>query len=212
MELLEIIKQHPIIPVYYHDDPETCQSVLKSCYDGGVRVFEFVNRGDRALTNFQILQDFRNRNFPDLKLGIGTIKNAKQARQFIDLKTDFIVSPIFNAAIGDLTKEENIPWFPGCMTPTEVSWAIEAGCELIKIFPGNIVGSGFIKALKAVFPESNFMPTGGVKLSEDNLKQWFTAGVTAVGIGSSLFSSDKTFDSIQQDLKNAFDLIKSFKN
>lgn len=185
--ILNIIEEYPIIPVFYDDDPAHCENIIKACYKGGVRVFEFVNRGNKGFQNFEYLYNLSKDNFPDLKLGIGTIKNRKEAEQFISLGADFVVSPIFDAEIAEYCQQANIFWVPGCMTPTEINMAEKSNVKLVKIFPGNTLGPSYIKSIKPLFPNLKFMPTGGVEVDESNIAAWLDAGVTSVGLGSKLF-------------------------
>ncbi|WP_316788573.1 bifunctional 4-hydroxy-2-oxoglutarate aldolase/2-dehydro-3-deoxy-phosphogluconate aldolase [Pedobacter frigoris] len=184
---LSHIEQYPVIPVYYHEDPEICKAIVKACYDGGIRVFEFTNRGENALDNFKILLEYRNEHFKDLQLGIGTIKNIQQAQAYLDLGADFLVSPIVKEDIARLASSNNTLWIPGCMTPTEINFAEELGASLVKLFPGDTLGPGFLKAIKPLFPKLKFMPTGGVDVNKENIDQWLSAGVTSLGFGSKLF-------------------------
>jgi len=184
---LQQIKKYPVIPVYYHDDLQVCLDTVKACYVGGIRVFEFVNRGSQALTNFKELKAFRDAHLPELYLGIGTIKSAKQAEDYLALGADFIVSPIVKAEIAAITLNNDVLWIPGCMTPTEISLAEDLGAPLVKLFPGSTLGPDFLKAINPLFPEMRFMPTGGVNPDEASIAKWFSAGVTAVGMGSKLF-------------------------
>lgn len=186
--VLDQIVSHPVIPVYYNDDVNTCLEVLGACYDGGIRVFEFTNRGEQALDNFKALQEKRDAQYPDLILGIGTIKTSVQARAYIKIKADFIVSPIVTRELAAITKQEGIFWIPGCMTPSEIALAEELEATLVKLFPGDILGASFLKAIKPLFPNIKFMPTGGVDISTENITEWLQAGVTALGFGSKLFS------------------------
>ncbi|WP_114779621.1 beta/alpha barrel domain-containing protein [Botryobacter ruber] len=189
--VLEKIQESPVIPVYYNADPETCKAVLDACYAGGLRVFEFVYRGDKALENFKILKKVASEKYPDLKLGIGTIKDSESAEAFIAAGADFIVSPIMDADVAKTVHQHDLLWIPGCMTPTEINQAEKAGASLVKLFPGDTLGSGFLKAIKALFPNLLFMPTGGVAPTEESIGEWFGAGVKAVGLGSKLFEADK---------------------
>lgn len=191
MNLLDIIKQHPIIPVYYNDDPTQCIDELKKCYDGGIRVFEFVNRGSNALENFKILLSYKNQFLPALKLGIGTIKTAQQAKEFAEAGAEFLVSPIIKKEIAEVAKAYKLEWIPGCMTPTEIALAEELEANLVKLFPGDTLGPNFLKAIKPLFPNLKFMPTGGVDITEASIKTWRQAGVFSVGIGSKLFETPK---------------------
>ncbi len=187
-DILQTIAKHPVIPVYYHDDSNTCIEVLKASYAGGIRVFEFVSRGPNALENFRLLVDYKKANLPDLVLGIGTIKTAEQAQDFIDAGADFIVSPIVLKSIAEVTLDRGILWIPGCMTPTEIALAESLGAPLVKLFPGDTLGPNFLKAIRPLFPNVKFMPTGGVDVEEKNIRGWFDAGVYSVGLGSKLFN------------------------
>jgi len=189
MNILETIQAYPVIPVYYNDDAEKCIEVIKQCYSGGIRVFEFVNRGAKALENFKILLEYKKENLPDLKLGIGTIKTAVQAREFAEAGTEFLVSPIVKAEIAGVAKEYNLDWIPGCMTPTEIALAEELEAKLVKLFPGDTLGPNFLKAIKPLFPTLKFMPTGGVDTTKESIKSWRQAGVFSVGLGSKLFAA-----------------------
>lgn len=186
-QVIDQILKSPVIPVFYDDDVDTCIKVLKSCYAGGIRVFEFVNRGPFAEQNFKILRNYKEEHFPDLKLGIGTIMHGDDADRFIELGTDFLVSPIFSECVVATARKNEILWIPGCMTPTEIADAQFSGCTFIKLFPGDTLGPGFLKSIKPIFPKLRFMPTGGVDCSEESISKWFDAGVSAVGLGSKLF-------------------------
>lgn len=186
-KLLNHIANYPVIPVFYADDLDKCIAVLKASYAGGIRVFEFVHRGSNALQNFQALLAYKKENLPDLALGIGTIKTVELAQQYIDLGAEFIVSPIIVPAIAAITIAKGILWIPGCMTPTEIALAESLAIPLVKLFPGDSLGPGFLKSIKPIFPNTKFMPTGGVDIAADNVKAWKQAGVFAIGIGSKLF-------------------------
>lgn len=182
------ILSYPVLPVYYHDDPATCLAVAEACYKGGIRVFEFVHRGANALGNFEALWAHRQQHMPELLLGIGTVKDGATAQRYIDLGADFIVSPVVKAEIARVTIDNGILWIPGAMTPTEISLAEDLGAPLVKVFPGDTLGPGFVKAVKPLFPSMGFMPTGGVSAEASNIASWFAAGVSAVGLGSKLFA------------------------
>ena len=185
---LDHILKYPVLPVYYHDDAQTCIDVVNACYQGGIRVFEFVNRGANALDNFKQLLDYRQKHLPELLLGIGTIKDAVTAAAYIAAGADFIVSPVVKPEIAEVTLKQDILWIPGCMTPTELSSAEDLGAPLVKLFPGDTLGAGFLKAIKPLFPAMRFMPTGGVNPTQESIEGWFGAGVSAVGLGSKLFA------------------------
>lgn len=205
---IEHIQQYPAIPVYYNDDPEICTQVLQACYDGGIRVFEFTNRGDKAPDNFKTMVKYRDENLPDLLLGIGTIKNTTQAGQYILLGADFLVSPIIKEDISKLAFKHQKLWIPGCMTPTEINYAEELGAPLIKLFPGDTLGPGFLKAIKPLFPKLKFMPTGGVDITKESIDNWLNAGVSAIGFGSKLFVKPDTENGYKWLTENCRHLMK----
>ncbi len=212
-EAINKIIDYPAIPVYYDDNLETCRAVVKACYEGGIRLFEFVNRGTKAPENFEALLKLKS-SLPELSLGIGTIKTASEAKLYLEMGADFIVSPVFNPDIAPLTLQRDILWIPGCMTPTEVHQAEAAGAPLVKLFPGSSLGPEFLKAIKPLFPGMRFMPTGGVSTEEANLKQWFTAGVTAVGMGSQLFKAPEAavgFDWLSQRASELMKRVQALK-
>ena len=196
---LKFIQDYPVIPVYYHEDEQTCIEVLKATYAGGIRVFEFTNRGEKAAENFKALLAYRNEHFKDMQLGIGTIKTVAQAEAYIQSGADFIVSPIVRADLAEVCAANHILWIPGCMTPTEINLAEELGAPLVKLFPGDTLGIGFLKAIKPLFPGLKFMPTGGVDVNKENIDNWLNAGVTALGFGSKLF--------MQPDKANNYDWL-----
>lgn len=181
----------PMVPVFYHPDVEVCKNVIRACYAGGVRAFEFTNRGDFAHEIFSQLSKWALHECPDLVLGIGSIIDAPTAALYLQLGANFVVGPLFNKDIALVCNRRSVPYCPGCLTPTEVGMAQEAGCDFIKIFPGDVVGTNLIKGLLAPMPWTKLMVTGGVAPEKDNLTQWFNAGVFCVGMGSKLFPSDK---------------------
>ena len=179
-----------MVPVFYNSDIEVSKKIVKACYEGGVRAFEFTNRGEFAHEVFGELVKYAAKECPEMIMGIGSIVDAPTAALFIQLGANFIVGPLFNPEVAKIANRRLVPYAPGCGTVSEVGYAQEAGCDLCKVFPGDVLGTGFIKGLKAPMPWSNLMVTGGVKPEEANLKSWFDAGVTCVGMGSNLFPND----------------------
>lgn len=180
-----------MVPVFYHNDIETAKKVLKACYDGGVRAFEFTNRGDFAHEVFAELVKYAAEECPDMAVGAGSVVDSPTAALYIQLGACFIVGPMFNPEIARLCNRRMVPYSPGCGTVTEVGNAQEAGCDLCKVFPGDVLGPAFVKSLMAPMPWSKIMVTGGVEPTEENLRSWFRAGVFCVGMGSKLFPSDR---------------------
>lgn len=189
-KIIGAIREQAMLPLFYHDDRDICVAVATTLYEAGVRVLEFTNRGDQALENFKALVQLRDSQFRDLLLAVGTIRNAEQANRFINAGADFLISPVFDADVCDAAYLQKILWIPGCMTPTEIHRAENAGCRLVKLFPGNVLGPGFVSGIKELFPSLHFMPTGGVDITEESIGSWFKAGVCAVGMGSKLISKE----------------------
>jgi len=180
-----------IVPVFYHKDIEVAKLVVKACYDGGVRVFEFTNRGDFAHELFGELNKWAAQECPELMLGVGSIIDAGTASLYIQLGANFIVAPLINEEVARTCNRRKVLWAPGCGSLTEISKAEELGAEIVKVFPGSSVGGpGFVSAVKGPCPWTSIMPTGGVEPTEENLTKWFKAGVTCVGMGSNLFPKE----------------------
>ena len=196
-----------LVPVFNHTDSTVAKNVLDACYRGGVRVFEFTNRGENALSVFEDLVHHAKK-YDDLLLGIGTIFSAEDAEKFIGVGAKFVVSPAMVPELAHYCTSENVLWVPGCGTVTEIHQALELGAKVVKAFPGNVLGPGFVKSVKAVFPKVPIMPTGGVAPTEENLKAWFDAGVTCVGMGSKLIAKDTLVSGDYSGLEN---LVKSAK-
>jgi 2-dehydro-3-deoxyphosphogluconate aldolase/(4S)-4-hydroxy-2-oxoglutarate aldolase len=190
IQVMTAMKETGIVPVFYNGSLEVSKNVLKACYDGGIRAFEFTNRGDFAHEVFGELVKYAAKECPEMILGIGSIVDAPTAVLYIQLGANFIVGPLFNPEIAKVANRRLIPYAPGCGSVSEVGFAQEMGCDICKVFPGDVLGTGFVKGLKAPMPWSNLMVTGGVKPEEANLKGWFDAGVTCVGMGSNLFPAD----------------------
>lgn len=191
LQVLGAMSSTGMVPVFYHKDAEVAKNVVKACYDGGVRAFEFTNRGDFAQEVFAELVKFAAKECPELILGIGSIVDPATAAMYLQLGANFVVGPMFNAEIARVCNRRLVPYTPGCGSVTEISAAQEVGCDLCKIFPaGNVGGPSFVKNVKAPMPWSMLMVTGGVEPTEENLTAWIKAGVTCVGMGSNLFPSD----------------------
>lgn len=190
MQVIAAAKETGMVPVFFHKDVEVAKQVVKACYEGGVRVFEFVNRGDFAHETFAEVVKFTAKECPDMIMGIGSIVDPATAVLYIQLGANFIVGPMFNPEISKVANRRLIPYMPGCGSVSEVGAAQESGCDVCKVFPGDVLGASFVKGLKAPMPWSLLMVTGGVKPEEANMKTWFDAGVTCVGMGSNLFPAD----------------------
>ena len=216
IEVFLKMQETGIIPVFYHSDIELCKAVVKACYAGGVRVFEFTNRDDFALEVFSELNKFAIKHFPDMILGIGTILDAGTTAMYIQAGANFVVSPIMNPDMAKVCNRKKVLWIGGCETLTEISQAEELGAEIVKIFPGEMFRPSFIKALKAPMPWTNVMVTGGVSPTKESIEEWFNAGVSCVGMGSQLFPKEvlkeKNFDYIEEKVKTAIQIVREWRN
>src|SRR5664279_622333 len=199
-KIIQAITQQGALPLYFHQDEEISIKIVQVLYESGIRVIEYTNRGKQALKNFRSIKKETYKQFPDLILGLGTVMDPKTASKGIQNGADFLVSPGYSRDLSKFADNENMLWIPGCITPTELFLAQDDGLRLVKLFPANTVGPGFVKSVKEVFPELLYMPTGGV--NSENIESWFRAGVSVVGMGSSLISHEMV------DNKN-FDLLKS---
>jgi 2-dehydro-3-deoxyphosphogluconate aldolase / (4S)-4-hydroxy-2-oxoglutarate aldolase len=216
LQVAQAMVETGLVPLYYHKDIEICKKALKACYDGGARVFEFTNRGDFAHEVFAELSKYAIKELPGMMLGVGSVVDAGTCSLYIQLGTNFIVSPLFNPDMAKVCNRRKILWIPGCGTISEIGQAEELGAEIVKIFPGLAVGGpDFVKSILAPCPWTSIMPSGGVSTSEDNLKSWFNAGVACVGIGSQIFTSDiikeGRFEKITQAIKETLEIINMLK-
>lgn len=206
-----------VIPVFYHSDPTLMKDVLKACYEGGIRSFEFTNRGDFAHEVFGELIKWAAKALPEMILGTGSVIDAPTAALYMQLGSNFIVSPILKEEMALVCNRRKVPWMPGCGSATEISRAEELGAEVVKIFPGSSVGGPtFVKAFLGPSPWSSIMPTGDVEPTMENLSAWFKAGVYCVGMGSKLISNDiireGNFEKLRERSAFALDLVAKIRN
>ena len=204
-----------MVPLFYHPDIEVAKSVLKACYDGGARLMEFTSRGDFAFEIFSDLIKYAIAELPGMILGVGSVTDAASASQYMLAGANFIVTPVFREDIAIVCNRRKVLWSPGCGSLTEIATAEELGCELVKLFPGSTYGPGFVKAIKGPQPWTSIMPTGGVSTEEDNLRGWFDAGVSCVGMGSKLISKEilanKAYVQLKEDVASTLALIKKIR-
>ena len=148
-------------------------------------------------------------------VGIGSVVDPGTAALYIQSGANFVVGPLFNPEIAPVCNRRLIPYCPGCGSVSEVGMAQEAGCDICKVFPGDVLGPAFVKGLKAPMPWSQVMVTGGVKPTKENLEGWFKAGVTCVGMGSNLFPKEaiaaKDWGAITALCSEALNIIKAIK-
>jgi len=210
-----IIKQG-MLPLYFNADETTTIETLRALYSAGIMALEYTNRGDAALANFKKMVEVRNAEMPGLLLGVGTIKNMHHTNDYIHAGADFLVSPGFVKEVAEYAVANDIFYAPGCMTPSEIIAAENAGIQFIKLFPGNMLGPSFLSGIKDIFPKLLFMPTGGVDTTKENIESWFKAGVSAVGMGSKLVSKEvmanKQYDWLTEETKKVLGLISSIRS
>jgi 2-dehydro-3-deoxyphosphogluconate aldolase / (4S)-4-hydroxy-2-oxoglutarate aldolase len=215
LQVYQALHDFPVVAVYNHPDPAVCIAVVEACYRGGMRVFEFTNRGDMAHAVFAEIFDYIRRQCPQLILGVGTIMDAPSATLYRQMGANFVVSPVLNEEVAKVCHRYKIGWIPGVGTLSEISWAESMGAEIVKIFPGNVLKPEFIKAVHSPMPWTSMMVTGGVQPNEENLRTWFEAGVTCVGMGERLVPDawvrEGRFDDIAQAVADSLRWAKIYK-
>jgi 2-dehydro-3-deoxyphosphogluconate aldolase/(4S)-4-hydroxy-2-oxoglutarate aldolase len=216
LQVVAAMQEVGMVPVFYNADIEISKEVLKACYDGGARVFEFTNRGDHAHEVFGELVKYANKELPGMIVGVGSVVDAPTAALYIQLGANFVVGPLFNPEIAPICNRRLIPYCPGCGSMSEVGKAQELGCDVCKVFPGDVLGTAFVKGLKAPMPWSQIMVTGGVKPTKENLAGWFGAGAMCVGMGSNLFPKEaiqaKDWAAITRLVAESIAIIKEVTN
>ncbi|MRX69418.1 2-dehydro-3-deoxyphosphogluconate aldolase / (4S)-4-hydroxy-2-oxoglutarate aldolase [Flavobacterium resistens] len=216
IEVAQQMKENGMVPLFFHSDIELSKKVLKACYDGGSRLMEFTSRGDFAHEVFGELNKYALAELPGMMLGVGSVTDAASASLYMSLGANFIVTPVFREDIAIACNRRKVLWSPGCGTLTEIARAEEFGCEIVKLFPADIYGPEFIKAIKGPCPWTNIMPTGGVYPTVESLSSWLNAGATCVGLGSQLISKDildkQDFDGLKVKVSQVLEIIKNIKN
>ena len=205
-----------ILPLYFNADETISVEILRAIYRAGIKAVEYTNRGEEALRNFGKLVAVRNSEMSDMLLGIGTIKNVAQAQSYMAAGADFLVSPGFVKEVADYAISNDIFYAPGCMTPSDIIAAENAGVTFIKLFPGDMLGPKFLSSIKAIFPKLLFMPTGGVDTTRENITGWYKAGVCAVGMGSNLVSKkrmeEQDYAGIEAITREVLALVQDIKS
>lgn len=205
-----------LVPLFFHSDLEVSREVLKACYNGGARLLEFTSRGDFAIEVFRELNAYARKELPEMILGVGSVTDAAAAGMYMQYGANFVVTPVLREDIALICNRRKVLWSPGCATLSEIARAEELGCEIVKVFPGGTLGPGFVKAIKGPCPWTSIMITGGVSPEESNLKGWFDAGATCVGMGSKLITKDvlaeKNYSKIEEQVREAMDIIKQVRN
>ena len=204
-----------MVPLFYHSDFQVAKNILQACYNGGARLIEFTNRGDFAIEVFSKLIKFASKELPGMIVGIGSVTDSAAASQYMLLGANFVVTPVLREDIAIVCNRRKVLWIPGCGSLSEIAKAEEMGCELIKLFPGNVYGPDFIKSVKAPQPWSSIMPTGGVSIEQSNLLGWFKAGADCVGLGSKLISKEilinQDFKKLEKNVLDTLQFIQKIK-
>jgi len=214
-QITDSIIQQGILPLYFNADETVSVEILRAVFKAGITAVEYTNRGETALSNFKKMVEVRNSEMPGMLLGVGTIKNLQTAKDYLSAGADFLISPGFVPAVAIHCVANDIFYAPGCMTPTEIIAAENAGISFIKLFPGNMLGPEFLSNIKDIFPNLFFMPTGGVDTTEESIKSWYKSGACAVGMGSKLISKKlmeaKDYEFIEIESKRVVALIAALK-
>jgi len=216
MAVLTALMDQGVIPVFYHPDVEVCKKVIQACADGGAPCIEFTNRGDFASHVFyEVTRHFASAD-PRVIMGVGSIVDAPTAGIYIANGAKFVVGPILNADVAKVCNRRKIPYSPGCGSASEISYAEELGCEIVKVFPGSSVGGpDFVKAVLGPMPWTRIMPTGGVDPDEASVKKWFGAGIVAAGMGTKLITQELLdagdYAGITAKVRETVDLIKKVR-
>lgn len=209
--VLSLMGQTRMVPVFYHRDAEVAKNVIKACYEGGVRAFEFTNRGDFAHQVFADVSHFVAVECPGMALGVGSVVEAGTASLYLQLGADFVVGPLLNPDVAKTCHRRGVLYTPGCGSVSEIGFAQELGCQLVKVFPGDVLGPKFVKNVLAPMPWTKIMVTGGVEPTAQNLTLWFEAGAYCVGMGSKLFPQEeieaRRWVSITQKCRTALNTI-----
>lgn len=213
-QVIKVMRDTGVVPLFTHDNATEAQQVVEAAYRGGVRAFEFTNRRVNSFEIFSHLVRERKK-FPDLMLGIGTVMDGPTTQKFIDAGADFIISPILKLEMADVCRKNDIPWIPGCATLTEIVAARDNGAAVIKVFPGSVLGPGFVSSIMPVVPDLRLMITGGVEPSKENLTAWFKAGAMCVGMGSQLFTKDilqaRNWELLSQKVSHVLELVSQIR-
>ena len=216
LQVASVMQETGLVPLFYNADVNLGKEVLKACYYGGARLLEFTARGDFAFEVFSELNKYAIKELPGMILGVGSITDAAAASMFMQMGANFVVTPSLRKDIAIICNRRKVLWSPGCGSLTEINTAEELGCEIVKLFPGGTYGPEFVKAIKGPQPWTSIMPTGGVSPSQENLSEWFGAGVSCVGMGSKLISKEilvkKDFKKLAQNVKDAINIIKKIRS
>ncbi|CEN37221.1 bifunctional 4-hydroxy-2-oxoglutarate aldolase/2-dehydro-3-deoxy-phosphogluconate aldolase [Capnocytophaga cynodegmi] len=215
IEVAKAMQQTGLVPLFFCDDVEKSKKVIKACYDGGARLLEFTARGDFAHEIFSELSKYVAIQTPQMIMGVGSVTDAAQASLYMSLGANFVVTPVLREDIALVCNRRKVLWSAGCGSLQEIARAEELGCEIVKLFPGGTYGPSFVKAIRGPQPWTSIMPTGGVSPDKENLKTWFDAGVTCVGMGSKLISKEiiwnEEYTKLRQLVENTINIIQELR-
>ncbi|GIM54496.1 bifunctional 4-hydroxy-2-oxoglutarate aldolase/2-dehydro-3-deoxy-phosphogluconate aldolase [Capnocytophaga cynodegmi] len=215
IEVAKAMQQTGLVPLFFCDDVEKSKKVIKACYDGGARLLEFTARGDFAHEIFSELSKYVAIEIPQMIMGVGSVTDAAQASLYMSLGANFVVTPVLREDIALVCNRRKVLWSAGCGSLQEIARAEELGCEIVKLFPGGTYGPSFVKAIRGPQPWTSIMPTGGVSPDKENLKTWFDAGVTCVGMGSKLISKEiirnEEYAKLQQLVEKTINIIQELR-
>ncbi|PTT78117.1 MULTISPECIES: bifunctional 4-hydroxy-2-oxoglutarate aldolase/2-dehydro-3-deoxy-phosphogluconate aldolase [unclassified Chryseobacterium] len=206
--IIQKIKDQKIVPLFYNESFEVSKSIVESLYKAGIRVVEYTNRGASALQNFSKLKELSATEFPELFLGIGTVKNAAEMNEYVNAGADFIITPVIDDSIVKNASERNVLLIPGCFTPSDVNLAYQNGLRMVKIFPADVVGKKYIRSIRPVFPEMEFMLTGGISSDPEDILSWMESGAVAVGLGSSLINLNLSSEELKDKMEKLLIQLK----
>ena len=216
LDVYNSIAEIGAVPVFHAPGVDDAVAIARACVNGGMRVVEFTNRGDHSHEVFSALEKAVTRELPEAILGAGTVLDPATAALYVNSGARFIVGPNTNPEVARLCNRRKVAYIPGCGTASEISDAEELGCEIVKLFPAQASGGpGFVKDLLGPMPWSSIMPTGGVGIDRDSLREWFESGVTAVGLGSSLITKDVVarcaWDELEQRCRDVVAAIREIR-
>jgi 2-dehydro-3-deoxyphosphogluconate aldolase/(4S)-4-hydroxy-2-oxoglutarate aldolase len=216
LETLTLMKEIGMVPVFYDPDFEVARGVVAACAEGGARLVEFTNRGDRAINVFTRLEEWAAAEKKEVVLGVGSIVDAPTAAMYIAAGANFVVGPLLDEDTAKLCNGRKIPYSPGCGSATEIHKAEVLGVEICKVFPAAEVGGpAFVKNVRGPCPWTDVMPTGGVAPTRESLSAWFEAGIACAGMGSNLLTkelvSKRDYPGITRKVRETIALIKEIR-
>ena len=177
--ILDELKASGIVAVVRGKSHEEARGYMEACLKGGIKSLELTYTIPNVC---ELIKEYSSH--AEALIGVGSVLNGKMASDAIEAGAKYVVSPGYSEEVNKVCKEMNVLYLPGCMTVSEIMKAMDAGNKMIKLFPGDVFGAKYVKAIKAPIPNVEIMPTGGV--SVDNIEEWFAIGVSCVGVGSSL--------------------------